>query len=181
MGDFTMLRLEKNGDEARKMLRVGGAQLTKLERYFKRYGKKLNLLIFSGGGNDILGENLTGLLRQKTGTLTWRDCIDDATLAARLAEITAAYENLPALRDRTSRGFEIVTHTYDYLVPDGRGAPVPFGLARSTIPCRGYPGYADAVRHASLERRNTPDGYRRAAGCRAVSTGVESAVSWTRI
>src|ERR1700741_388281 len=48
MGPLTMLRLEKNGDEACKMLAPKSAQFLKLQRYLKRYRKNLKLLIFSG-------------------------------------------------------------------------------------------------------------------------------------
>ena len=64
MGPLTMFRLEKNGDEACKMLDPRRSQFQKLDRYLKYYRKHLQLLIFSGGGNDILDANLPPLLNK---------------------------------------------------------------------------------------------------------------------
>lgn len=128
MGDFTMLRLEKNGDEARQMLAKSGSQYRKLGKFMTRYKKRLELLIFSGGGNDVLDENLPSLLLKMKPGMTWRDCINAEALAERLTQIRGAYENLLALRDTSAPDLQIVTHSYDYLVPDGRKAPVPLGL-----------------------------------------------------
>jgi lysophospholipase L1-like esterase len=128
MGDFTMLRLEKNGDEAREMLAPDGPQYRKLRTYFRRYSSKLQLLIFSGGGNDILGRKLSGLLHQKLPAMTWRACINDRALTTRLDEIAAAYELLLAARDELAPQCQIVAHCYDYFEPDGRPAELPFGI-----------------------------------------------------
>jgi lysophospholipase L1-like esterase len=128
MGPLTMLRLEKSGDEAREMLKPGGSQLKRLKRYLKHYRKKVQLVIFSGGGNDFLDENLPSLLIKRKAGMGWRDCINDDALAARMAEIKAAYGNLLQARDDSAPACQIVAHSYDYLVPSGRKAPIPLGL-----------------------------------------------------
>ena len=130
MGPLTMLRLEKSGDEARKMLRPGGSQLRRLKHYLKHYRKKVQLVIFSGGGNDILDENLPSLLVKREAGMGWRDCINDAALTARLGEIKEAYGQLLQARDATAPACQIVAHGYDYLVPSGRKAPIPLGLVK---------------------------------------------------
>lgn len=129
MSDFSMLRLEQNGDEARDMLKTDGTQFEKLRKFLKRY--PVELLIFSGGGNDVVDKNLPPLLRKKANGMTWRDCVNDAALDKRMAEIDNAYRNLIALRDRTRQLCEIVVHSYDYAVPDGRPAAGPFGLGKT--------------------------------------------------
>lgn len=130
MAPLTMLRLEKSGDEARKMLAPNGAQFKKLTKYLTHYRKRVQLLMFSGGGNDILDENLPALLVKRKDGMGWRDCINDAALAARLAEVRAAYERLLAMRDQAAPGCQIVANGYDYLVPSGRSAPIPLGLIK---------------------------------------------------
>jgi hypothetical protein len=129
MGEFSMLRLEKNGDEVTRILADGSSQLRKLRTFLKRYD--FELLIFSGGGNDIVDENLVPLLKRKTGAMTWRQCIRDADLAARMQQIAAAYRRLIAVRDVVSPNCVIVCHSYDHPIPDGRPARGPFGLGKA--------------------------------------------------
>jgi lysophospholipase L1-like esterase len=129
MNAFSMLRLEKNGDEAREILAPNSGQLRKLRMFLKRYA--FDLILFSGGGNDIVDENLPALLKRKSGTMTWRQCIRDDALAKRMQEITAAYARLIATRDELRSAAAIVTHSYDYPIPDGRPARGPFGLGRA--------------------------------------------------
>ncbi len=129
MNAFSMLRLEKNGDEAREILSERSGQLRKLRTFLKRYA--FDLMIFSGGGNDIVDENLSALLKRKSGAMTWRQCIRDDALANRMQEITAAYQRLIAARDALRPQCVIVTHSYDYPIPDGRPARGPFGLGHA--------------------------------------------------
>lgn len=129
MSDFSMLRLEHSGDEAREILGAGSDQIKDLRKYLKRY--PVELLLFSGGGNDIADENLPGLLNRRTPGMTWRDCINDAALAARLDEIVAAYQRLLDARDTYRKTCHIVTHGYDYPVPNGIAARGPFGLGHA--------------------------------------------------
>ncbi len=130
MAPVNLLRLERSGDEVRKMLGPDGPQLKKLRKYLKIYGKQMQLLAFSGGGNDILDENLPSLLIKRKPGMTWRQCINDAALTKRLDEIVECYDRLIALRDERAPKCQIVTHTYDYLIPTGKGAPVPLGLVK---------------------------------------------------
>ena len=127
MREFATLRLEHSGDEVLDILKPSGEQFKKLAKYLKRY--PFDALLFSGGGNDIVDENLPALLNQKTPGMTWRDCINEAALTARFNEIVAAYERLLAMRDSARKDCLIVTHCYDYPVPNGIKARVAFGLA----------------------------------------------------
>ena len=61
--------------------------------------------------------------------MTWRDCVNDAALDARLDEIMEAYEGLIDLRDAVRKDCVIVTHCYDYPAPTGVKARMAFGLA----------------------------------------------------
>ena len=51
---ISLLRLESNGDELLEIF--GSKQKTKLRRYLERY--PVEALLFSGGGNDIVGADL---------------------------------------------------------------------------------------------------------------------------
>lgn len=127
MGDFSMLRLETIGDEAREILAAGGAQYRKICYYLKRY--PFELLMFSGGGNDIVGEHMPKWLRADVPAGSpWNAYLHVQALDARLDEIVAAYARLVSARDELRPGCRIVTHTYDYAVPDGRPARAVLGL-----------------------------------------------------
>lgn len=127
MREFATLRLEHNGDEVLDILKPSGEQFRKLDKYLKKY--PFDVLLFSGGGNDIVDENLPAFLNRKTPGMTWRDCINEAALTARFNEIVSAYVRLLELRDAVRRDCLVVTHCYDYPVPNGIKARVAFGLA----------------------------------------------------
>ena len=126
MNDFTILRLEHSGDEARAILKKGGEQMKRMRDYLKRY--PFALLMFSGGGNDIVDENLKTLLLDKQPGTGWLDCIDQPALKARLDEIEAAYWRLLEMRDEVCPKCVVVAHCYDYVVPMNRPAKSAFGL-----------------------------------------------------
>jgi hypothetical protein len=127
LNDFTILRLEHSGDEAREILKKGGEQMKRMRTYLKRY--PFALLLFSGGGNDIVDENLKTLLVDKQPGTGWQDCIDQQKLTARLDEIEACYWGLLEMRDEVCPKCVIVAHCYDYVVPMNRPAKSAFGLA----------------------------------------------------
>lgn len=127
MSDFTILRLEHSGDEAREILKKGGEQMKRMRSYLKRY--PFELLMFSGGGNDIVDENLDGLLIDKQPGTRWQDCIDPTALSVRLDEIEAGYRRLLEMRDDVRPKCVVVAHCYDYVVPANRPAKSAFGLA----------------------------------------------------
>lgn len=127
MSDFTILRLEHSGDEAREILKKGGEQMKRMRDYLRRY--PFALLMFSGGGNDIVDENLDTLLIDKKPGTGWQDCIDQTALNTRLDEIEAGYRRLLEMRDEVRPKCVVVAHCYDYVVPANRPAKSAFGLA----------------------------------------------------
>jgi hypothetical protein len=84
---ISLLRFESSGDEALRI--IGGKQKAKLAKYLERY--PVDALIFSGGGNDVVGSDLLSLLNKKTAGMTWRDCINETTTAARIDRLKSAY------------------------------------------------------------------------------------------
>jgi hypothetical protein len=51
MSDFSLLRLEHNGDEARDILGAGSEQLKRIKYYLKNY--PVDAVLMSAGGNDL--------------------------------------------------------------------------------------------------------------------------------
>ena len=126
MSDFSMLRLEHNGDEAREILGVGSDQLAKLEYYLENY--PIDLMLMSAGGNDLVAGELDNILGTKVNGATWQSAVKLAVLTTVLDEIVAGYSRLLDARDSLRPNCLLVAHGYCYFQPTGRKATGPFGL-----------------------------------------------------
>jgi hypothetical protein len=129
MSDFSMLRLEHNGDEAREILAAGSEQLKKLKYYLKNY--PVELLLLSAGGNDLVAGELGKLLAKKVAGASWQSAVKLDTLTTVLDDIVAAYSRLLDARDALRPNCVIVAHSYCYFAPTGRKATGPFGLLKA--------------------------------------------------
>ena len=117
---ISLLRLEKNGDELLTIF--GGKQKAKLRRYLSRY--PVQALLFSGGGNDIVGADLPPLLKKKLPGMNWEDSIEKTRAMRRIDQLRLAYLDLIDLRDDHRPGCRIYVHGYDYAIPNGKPAKV---------------------------------------------------------
>jgi hypothetical protein len=129
MSDFSILRLEHNGDEAREILGAGSEQLKKLKYYLKNY--PVDLLLMSAGGNDLVARELPRLLDKKTNGNAWQSTLKLPTLTTVLDDIVAAYSRLLDARDALRPKCVVVAHSYCYFQPNGRKATGPFGLLKA--------------------------------------------------
>jgi hypothetical protein len=146
---FPILSLAVRGDEARTML--GVAQRRRLRELLEDRERDFNVLLFSGGGNDIVGEPFRLWIRDRdvAGGDPAR-ALNDAAFGCILQVVRTAYEDLLDLRDKIAaqgRSITVLLHAYDWGVPSGVGV------------C----GYGPWL-HPSLEDRGWTD----AAECRAV-------------
>jgi hypothetical protein len=106
-----LLRLERSGDSLETML----SPRAKSRLGYRLGHWRVDLLLFSGGGNDFVGaRGFAALLAPGAG-------LDDAAVEARLDRIEARYLELAALRDAFRRECTIVAHGYDYPIPADRG------------------------------------------------------------
>lgn len=109
-----------NGDEAVEML-SGDAKLSLLKRLSHN---EFDVLLFSGGGNDIVGRYDFGffITEMKPG-MSWRDCILDHRVEMKLDQIESTYRVLCELTHEYSKNpnIKIVTHTYDLVQPNPTG------------------------------------------------------------
>ena len=129
MNDFSILRLEHNGDEAREILAAGSEQLRKLKYYLKNY--PVDAVLISAGGNDLIAEELGKVLDRRTNGSTWQSSVKLATLTTVLDDIAAGYSRLLDARDSLRPGCVVVAHSYCYFQPTGRKATGPFGLLKA--------------------------------------------------
>ncbi|MSU56640.1 MAG: hypothetical protein EXS35_00390 [Pedosphaera sp.] len=121
----TWFQLQSNGDEAREMM--CGEQYTEflnLQHRLRDANVAVDAILFSGGGNDIVGASLLPLLNDYQDGMDYMQCINHTRFEARLAAIKLAYEELAHLRDDYQPQAWIFTHAYDYAVVSGK--PVHF-------------------------------------------------------
>jgi hypothetical protein len=129
MNDFSILRLEHNGDEAREILGGGSEQLKKLKYYLKNYA--VDVVLLSAGGNDLVSGELAKVLDKKVAGATWQSTVKLAKLTAVLDEVVAGYSRLLDARDALRPKCVVVAHSYCYFQPSGRKATGPFGLLKA--------------------------------------------------
>ena len=125
-GVANVLRLESNGDEIVQMLAYKQRQkLTKLLNKYQLKGKPIDLLFFSGGGNDIVGDwDFERFLLPFQRGFSAEDCINRVAFNVKLKQIEMAFRELINIRDQYSPDTIIVTHTYD--IPFVTGKPARY-------------------------------------------------------
>jgi len=86
---------------------------------------KPDAILFSGGGDDIVGNQFCILLNHAASGVTGSGVtgLNEARLRRKLEAIEASYLDLFAFRDRFAPGVPIVGHAYDFVIPDGRHPP----------------------------------------------------------
>jgi hypothetical protein len=113
---MSLLRLETSGDTLHNMVR--GEQRAKLRRLLSNY--PVDALLFSGGGNDVVGPELIDFFDYVPDGRSWRDYVRQDALDTRIEEVKIAYTGLKQLRDQYRPKCVIVTHGYDYARPSGK-------------------------------------------------------------
>jgi hypothetical protein len=114
--------------------------------------------LFSGGGNDVVGEDLLPLLNQRKPGMTWEQCLNAETTDARFDRLRSAYVDLIHLRDENQPECRIYLHGYDWAFPSGKGSKL-WGIKagpwmRPHLESKGITDPADQrqIIHALLER-----------------------------
>jgi len=124
--------MASNGDEAVDM--VSGKQKHQLVDILRWHEKAKNrkpvdLLLFSGGGNDIVGSNdFERFIRPYQSGYTPRECLRIRRLKRKVKQIGLAYQELLDIRDHYSPSTLVMTHTYDYPFASKQGANFLGGL-----------------------------------------------------
>jgi hypothetical protein len=125
-----LLRLASNGDEAVEM--TSGPQFQTLYEILKKNRDHIHLLLFSGGGNDIVGKHdMLPLLKEYSPGMTALDCIDQHRFERKIDAIMLAYHRLVDLCADIVPNATIITHTYDIPMPEDSGAEFFWGLIKT--------------------------------------------------
>lgn len=130
--DLVVYNTSSNGDEAVSML--SGEQKFSLIKRLSH--NEFDYLLFSGGGNDIVGRfDFDFFIKNNTGGLTWQECIHKERVKLKISQIKASYEMLCELTKDYSKNdqIKIITHTYDDIQPRDEGFElfdlIPLGKA----------------------------------------------------
>jgi len=117
-----ILNLAKAGDEVRYML--GVEERIILTEHLTEgcpAGGPWDALLFSGGGNDIVGNPMALWVKDWDQALPPIDLIQKPHFQAALGLVRAGYEDLIDLRNTLSPNTHLIFHDYDFAMPDGRG------------------------------------------------------------
>ena len=117
-----ILNMAEAGDEVRFML--GVEQRRRLVDCLQEgcpAGGPWDVLLFSGGGNDIVDNPMALWVREWRSGQSAAQLIHQPRFDMALAMVRAGYEDLIALRNELSPTTHIVFHQYDFAIPDGRG------------------------------------------------------------
>ena len=117
-----ILNLAKAGDEVRYML--GVEERIILTEHLTNgcpAGGPWDVLLFSGGGNDVVDNPMALWIRDWDPALPPIDLINKPRYQTALALVRAGYEDLIELRNKISPSTHLVFHDYDFAIPDGRG------------------------------------------------------------
>jgi len=126
-----LIRLAANGDEAVNM--TSGSQKQRLYDILKKNSDHIRLVLFSGGGNDIVGKrDLLPLLKEYRPGMTALECVESERFERRLEAIMLAYTRLLEMVADIVPAATVVSHTYDIPQPEDQGAEFFWGLIRTS-------------------------------------------------
>jgi len=102
------------------------------------------VLLFSGGGNDIVDNPMALWIRDFDPARPPADHINQLRFDAALALVRAGYEDLIEVRDALSPDTHLVFQGYDFAMPDGRGICHLGPWLKPTFDLRRFPSQAAA-------------------------------------
>ena len=112
LSNYNIYRIEDSGDEIMQIM--SGSQKIKLRKAFKNYG--FDYILFSAGGNDIIGADMAELIRRPTGKDDDYFLIKDR-VNKKMELIKLILGELIAIRDDYSPNTVIIVDCYDYIIP----------------------------------------------------------------
>jgi len=140
-----ILNTAHHGDSVQEMLGVEKRQ--RIEALLKKPG--FDILLFSGGGNDVVGDQFCLWLKPNTGGGA-ASAVDTARLQEILGVVEDGYRDLIDIRDRSAPDCWIVTHAYDFPQPSDKGV---CGLGPWLKPSLDYRGWKKAADQFAIAKR----------------------------
>jgi hypothetical protein len=141
-----ILSLAHYGDIASQMLGVAQRQRI-IENLQDPDNGAFDALLFSGGGNDIAGDQFVLWITQYVAGANPAYAVDAQRLADILGVVKAAYIDLIEIRDSVAPNCVIFVHAYDFAQPSGQGV---CGLGPWLKPSLDFRGWTDPVSAAAI-------------------------------
>jgi hypothetical protein len=115
-------------------------------------GRQLRALLISGGGNDLVGDQLSRMLRTFSPGLPAADYVDTDAFRARIARLESGYRTIFTTVRRRWPNLPILVHGYDYGKPlPAQGFQVPPRDGWTGAPMRAN-GIADVALQFAIVR-----------------------------
>lgn len=115
-----ILNLAHYGDEARDILGVKKRQLI-LDNLTDPGNGTFDAILFSGGGNDTVGNQFCLWIQTHTPDMPPSQAINAQRLNAVFGVVRSAYEDLVSIRDQYNPHCPIFIHGYDFAIPSNIG------------------------------------------------------------
>ncbi len=138
--DWSLLRLESTRDEILAVMT--GGERAFLNELLHRY--EVDALLFSAGGNDLLGPDLGALLQPCRAGMAAADALVEKRLTRRLQQIEDCYRELIDMVLDDGADLRVLVNSYDPPVPSceearllGGRSPGPW--LRPAFAAKGYP------------------------------------------
>lgn len=133
-----ILSVAVHGETAEDMLGV-----VKIHDLFDKFGNpangKFDAILFSGGGNDIAGNQFRLWLNDAKGKPPKSaNGLNAQRVACILGVVRAGYEDLIKERDKVAKGTPIFAHSYDFAIPSGVGVACVGPWLRPGLDDRGW-------------------------------------------
>lgn len=151
--DVPILNEAVRGDEVRQLL--GVKQRRRIEKLLADDELRFNVLLFSGGGNDIVGDAFCLWINDRSAVDGDIDrAVNETAFGHALGIVRSGYEQLIAIRDAAQRrspprSITLFLHAYDFARPSGKGV---CGYGPWLKPSLTYRGWTDMAEGAAIVR-----------------------------
>ncbi|MEO8195809.1 MAG: hypothetical protein ABI689_03720 [Thermoanaerobaculia bacterium] len=138
--DWSLLRLERTQDEILGVMT--GGERAFMNEILQRY--EVDALLFSAGGNDLLGPDLGALLEPYKAGIPAADALVEKRLTRRLHQIEECYRELIDIVLDDGADLRLLVNSYDLPQPSCEevrllGGRIPGPWLRPAFAAKGYP------------------------------------------
>jgi len=134
LGGYTIRRISSIGGLLTDMVRESDQHTPQYVRQLRRKHLRWRYLLFSGGGNDLLGANLDSLLRDRRDVSRWEDVIKEEVMLGEFEKLRSALRLILLRMQELTPGCKLLVHGYDYAFPRDKGATFFWGNLTVTGP-----------------------------------------------
>ncbi len=137
---WSLLRLERTADEILSVM--SGGERAFLNDLLHRY--EIDALLFSAGGNDLIGADLGALLERHVPGMAAADCLVERRCSRRLRQVEDCYRELVDMVLDDGADLKVLVNSYDAPLPSNEEAKLLGGRSPGpwlspAFAAKGYP------------------------------------------